>query len=147
MTKHPRITRRGNVYYHRVMVPKDLVEKYGKRELTKSLHTKELAEAKRLGRILDVKLDEEFEIYRTSMSGETPTIAMAIPSIKQVCDAKFREITEADFSLFPVSSHWTSVAIGIGICDSNSNYRAKTDASTVLMRSKYTLTHSSCDGN
>jgi len=98
MTKHPRITRRGNVYYHRVMVPKDLIEKYGKRELTKSLRTKELAEAKRLGRILDVQLDEEFEIYRTSMSGEIPVIAKATPSIKQACAAKFKEITETDFT-------------------------------------------------
>jgi len=98
MTKHPRITRRGNVYYHRVMVPKDLVEKYGKRELTKSLRAKELAEAKRLGRILDVGLDEEFEILRTSRLGEPPTIAIATPSIKQACGARFKEITETDFT-------------------------------------------------
>lgn len=41
MPGHTRLYRRGATYYHRAAVPKDIVETYGKREETFSLHTKD----------------------------------------------------------------------------------------------------------
>ena len=54
MPGHPRLYRRGAVYYHRAIVPKDIADTYSKVEETFSLKTKEHAEALRLVRVASV---------------------------------------------------------------------------------------------
>ena len=39
---HTNLVRRGAVYYHRCKVPTDIVETYGRREVTYSLKTRDL---------------------------------------------------------------------------------------------------------
>lgn len=98
MPKQQRIFQRGDVYYHRVTVPVDLVKTYGgKRDIIKSLLTKDLREAKRLGRIRDVKIDEEFEQHREAKSGKTAEVVITSASIERACGAKIQEIIESDF--------------------------------------------------
>jgi hypothetical protein len=59
-----RLHRRGSVYYFRAMVPKDLRDHFGKREIVYSLRTRDGAEAIRLVRRASVDLDEQFERIR-----------------------------------------------------------------------------------
>jgi hypothetical protein len=39
MSKHPRLQRRGAVYWFRVKIPKDLIAHFGRREIAYSLRT------------------------------------------------------------------------------------------------------------
>ena len=63
---HTRLYRRGAVYYHRAVVPADIVETYGKREELISLRTKDRAEALRKVRIKAVEIDNRFDEHRRS---------------------------------------------------------------------------------
>ena len=45
MCKHPRLQRRGGVYWFRCRIPADLIAHYGKREILKSLKTSDAQEA------------------------------------------------------------------------------------------------------
>lgn len=65
---HTRLYRRGAVYYHRAVVPADIVESYGKREELISLRTKDRAEALRRVRIKAVEVDNRFELHRRQLS-------------------------------------------------------------------------------
>ena len=67
-----RLHRRGSVYYFRAMVPKDLRDHFGKREIVYSLRTKDRAEAMRLVRRASVDLDEQFERLRAERAGRAP---------------------------------------------------------------------------
>lgn len=58
------ITRRGAVYYIRIAVPKDLIEVLGRREVWKSLGTRDAVEARRLARPLLGQLDSEWQLLR-----------------------------------------------------------------------------------
>lgn len=63
--RHPRLTRRGAVYWFRAKVPVDLRDDYApKREITYSLRTKNPREALEKVRIESVKLDQEFNRLR-----------------------------------------------------------------------------------
>ncbi|WP_187306585.1 site-specific integrase [Roseibium aggregatum] len=66
MSGHTRLYRRGAVYYHRAVVPADIVETYGKREELISLRTKDRAEALRKVRIKAVEIDNRFDEHRRS---------------------------------------------------------------------------------
>lgn len=67
------IQRRGAVYYFRRRVPLDLLEQYGgKREIIRSLNTKNRADAERLARKVSSDLDDEFEAARMALSGQPP---------------------------------------------------------------------------
>lgn len=68
MSGHTRLYRRGAVYYHRAVVPADIVESYGKREELISLRTKDRAEAMRRVRIKAVEVDNRFELHRRQLS-------------------------------------------------------------------------------
>lgn len=61
---HPRLYRRGAVYYHRAAVPQDISATYPKREETLSLHTKDRATALRLVREEAVRVDRLFAQHR-----------------------------------------------------------------------------------
>ncbi|MFK5996599.1 MAG: hypothetical protein QM492_00655, partial [Rhodobacterales bacterium] len=47
MPSHTRLYRRNATYYHRAVVPKDIIDSYGKTEETFSLKTKDHIEALR----------------------------------------------------------------------------------------------------
>jgi len=61
------IQKRGNVYYFRRKIPLDLIERHGgKREIIRSLGTKNRAEAERLARRVSVDLDDEWQAMRAT---------------------------------------------------------------------------------
>jgi hypothetical protein len=64
MGKHPRLKRRGAVYQFRCTIPADLIDHYGKREITESLHTKDPTEALRLVRARSERQEQEFDRIR-----------------------------------------------------------------------------------
>ena len=66
MTKHTRVMRRGAVYYFRCKIPADLIEHYGKREITESLRTKDAKEALRRVRTRSLEQEEAFDRLRAA---------------------------------------------------------------------------------
>jgi len=98
MPKHQHIFQRKGVCYYRRHVPIDIREAYGKADIIKSLRTKDFNVATKLANIEDVKYDEEFETYRVPTSSGVIEIAANEVSIKQACDARFRDIIETDFT-------------------------------------------------
>lgn len=63
MPGHPRPCRRGAVYCHRAIDPKDLAHAYPEVEETFSLTTKEHAEALRRVRVASVEVDQKIEAH------------------------------------------------------------------------------------
>lgn len=65
------IQKRGSIYYFRRRIPLELVEQYhGKREVLRSLGTKDRAEAERLARKIASDLDDEWQALRQQASGQ-----------------------------------------------------------------------------
>jgi integrase len=60
------------MYIFRRRIPLDLVQHYGRKEITKALGTSNRKEADRLGRALSVKYDEEFETARAALEAGLP---------------------------------------------------------------------------
>lgn len=71
MSSHTRLVRRGSVYYFRCKVPVDLQEHYGKKEICRSLLTKDHREALQKVRLESLKQDQEFAEARRKLSPET----------------------------------------------------------------------------
>ncbi|KAI3590237.1 hypothetical protein D9X30_4845 [Cupriavidus sp. U2] len=66
------IQRRGTVFYFRRKIPLDLIEQHsGKREIIRSLGTRDRAEAERLARKVSVELDDAWQVMRAE-SGPAP---------------------------------------------------------------------------
>ncbi|TPP09790.1 DUF6538 domain-containing protein [Rhizobium glycinendophyticum] len=68
MPKHPRLMKRGNVFYHRASVPEDIRATYSKTEETFSLKTRDPREALRLVRIEAVRVDALFQAHREEIT-------------------------------------------------------------------------------
>ena len=64
MPKHPRLTRRGQVYWHRASIPADIKESYPKTEETFSLKTRDPYEALVRVRRAAAEVDERFAAHR-----------------------------------------------------------------------------------
>jgi len=98
---HTRLYRRGAVYYHRAVVPADIVETYGKREELISLKTKDHAEALRKVRIKAVEVDNRFEEHRRALRARdaAPVVDVLSPeqiqAIKAIYHAHLLEEDEA----------------------------------------------------
>ncbi|MEJ6712593.1 MAG: hypothetical protein QNL16_01350 [Rhodobacterales bacterium] len=95
---HPRLYKRGNIYYHRAAIPRDIADTYGKAEETRSLRTKDHADAVRRVRIAASEADQSFDIHRTwvqsmSKSFVTELSPEQLATIKQVY---FRHLLEED---------------------------------------------------
>ncbi len=56
--------RKGGVYYYRRAVPDDIQGALGKREIVRSLRTKELTEAKKRAKQFGLESDQEFDQAR-----------------------------------------------------------------------------------
>lgn len=76
MSNSQHVIRRGNVYYFRRKIPLDLLAQYpaGKKEITKSLGTKDPAVAARLARRLSVELDDLWADMRGAPALAAPEI-------------------------------------------------------------------------
>ena len=64
MAKIPGLVRRKNTFYIRVRVPESLKDVIGKREITKTLKTRDYTEACRRIHIERAKIESEFEEHR-----------------------------------------------------------------------------------
>ncbi len=64
MPWHPRLYRRGDVYYHRAAIPADIPATYPKTEEIFSLRTKDHAEAVRKVPVAPVGADRRFDEHR-----------------------------------------------------------------------------------
>ena len=71
MAKSNHLTRREGTYYFRRKIPADLLGHYpGKREIVRSLRTKDHDEAARIARRVSVDLDNEWETLRDAAKGK-----------------------------------------------------------------------------
>lgn len=88
VTGHPRLYRRGAVYWHRAAVPVDIADSYPKTEETFSLRTKEYREALKLVRVAAARVDQLFEAHRRRKALE------AQPPLESLTDEQIRHIGE-----------------------------------------------------
>lgn len=91
MAGHTRLYRRGATYYHRAVVPQDIIDTYGKREETFSLRTKDKAEALLRVRVEAVRVDKLFAKHRQKRASTGPSVsksALAELSTNQIARAK-----------------------------------------------------------
>ncbi|WP_298960192.1 site-specific integrase [uncultured Roseibium sp.] len=101
MSGHTRLYRRGAVYYHRAVVPADIVDTYGKIEEFFSLRTKDRTEALRRVRIKAVEVDNRFEEHwraRQARAAATTVDELSpdqIQAIKAIYHAHWLEEDEA----------------------------------------------------
>ncbi|MEP5762798.1 MAG: DUF6538 domain-containing protein [Litoreibacter sp.] len=98
MSGHTRLYRRGATYYHRCIVPKDIVDGYGKIEETFSLKTKDHSDALKLVRIAAVKIDRKFEAHRRHLSdlASSQQETLSDTQIKDLSDQYFRSLLDED---------------------------------------------------
>ncbi len=76
MPKHPRLTRRGQVYWFRAAIPADIRDTYPKAEETFSLRTKEPREALVRVRRASAEVDARFEAHRRKLAlAQGPEVA------------------------------------------------------------------------
>jgi integrase len=91
MTGHTRLYRRGATYYHRAVVPKDIINSYEKREETFSLRTKDRGEALQRVRVEAVRVDKLFAKHRRDQAGiklTAPKPALSELTIDQIARTK-----------------------------------------------------------
>lgn len=98
MPKHPRLMKRGNVFYHRASVPEDIRDTYGKTEETYSLKTRDPREALRLVRIEAARVDALFEAHREDQArlNAPPLDALTGEQVKTLADVVFAKILAED---------------------------------------------------
>jgi integrase len=98
MPNHPRLMKRGSVYYHRAAVPEDIRGTYTKREEIVSLRTRDPREALKLVRIEAARVDALFEAHRQEQARLTaPKLSSLSPEqIRVVSDALYALILEED---------------------------------------------------
>lgn len=92
MSKHPRLVRRGETYYHRAKVPTDIKGTYGKSEEMFSLKTKDLKEALKRVRVAAVEVDQRFDAHREELR-ETSG-----PALEELSDAQLKRIEDIYFA-------------------------------------------------
>ncbi|MGI9477992.1 MAG: DUF6538 domain-containing protein, partial [Hyphomicrobiaceae bacterium] len=109
VAKHPWLMQRGETYYARAAVPKDIVEVFGRTEVKRSLRTKDPKEARR--RIIDeaAKISAKFEAckevqQRIDGATKTPDLPCSkrVPSLpastlKALCEAHYQHVIDDDF--------------------------------------------------
>ncbi|KWR90375.1 site-specific integrase [Cupriavidus sp. IDO] len=91
MAKSNHLTKRGSIYYFRRKIPLDLLQHYpGKREITRSLGTKDSDEAARIARRVSVDLDEEWQTLRNAVNSkqaDAARVALLLGEPEQPSDA------------------------------------------------------------
>jgi len=82
MPGHPRLYRRGAMYYHRAAIPVDIAETYPKSEETFSLKVCDYQDALELVRIAAVQVDRRFERHRRQrLRQDEPFVTDRIPAL------------------------------------------------------------------
>ena len=92
MSKVPGLTRRGNRYYFRRRVPKELQAIIGKTEITRSLGDVSFTEAKRLANLAMVETDRKFELAGKPNQSAIEPIALTVELINEIVQRHFRLI-------------------------------------------------------
>jgi hypothetical protein len=92
MPGHPRLYRRGAVYWHRAAVPVDIKDTYPKAEETFSLRTRDYQEALKLVRVEAVRVDRLFDEHRRRLAQE------AQPPLEALTDAQIKRIGEVYYA-------------------------------------------------
>lgn len=100
MPKHPRLMKRGNVFYHRASIPEDIRATYGKSEETYSLRTRDPREALRRVRIEAAKVDALFQAHRDERARlNAPALdALSEEQVKTLADVVYAKILAEDES-------------------------------------------------
>ena len=98
MTGHTRLYRRGANYYHRCVVPKDIISSYGKIEETFSLKTKDYAQALKLVRQAAVTVDRKFDTHRIRLANlQGPQREnLSETQIAELADQYYRSLLDED---------------------------------------------------
>jgi integrase len=94
---HPRLYRRGAIYYHRAAIPKDIAATYPKKEETFSLRTTDRLEALRLVRVAASSVDRKFDAHRqTLLSQSKPLESLSDSQIEDLSECYYRALLEGD---------------------------------------------------
>ena len=98
MPGHPRLYRRGAVYWHRAAVPVDIKDTYPKAEETFSLRTKDHREALKLVRIEAARVDRLFDDHRRRMAlqAEPPLRTLTDEQIKRIGEIYYAHLLDED---------------------------------------------------
>ena len=88
MSGHTRLHRRGATYYHRCVVPKDIIASYGKIEETFSLKTKDYTQALKLVREAAIKVDRKFDAHRNRLAN------LQGPQHENLSETQIAELTD-----------------------------------------------------
>jgi hypothetical protein len=87
-TKHPRLRRRGAVYWFRCKIPVDLIEHYkGKQEINESLRTKDPNDALRLVRKRSEEQEQEFAASVLVVRSLSCQMSRYRPWLRSICMA------------------------------------------------------------
>lgn len=107
VVKHPWLMRRGETYYVRAAVPKDIVSAFGKTEVKRSLRTKDPKEARKRIAQEAAAISEEFETFRESQIASVQATAsdacvvvqtkMPAKVLKELIDAYYQGVIDDDF--------------------------------------------------
>jgi integrase len=96
LSKHPRLARRGQVYWFRAKVPADLRLHYApKQEITFSLRTRDLKDALEKVRVEAVKLDQEFAAARRKQA-EQPQTTLSDIEIERLSAIYLQQLLQED---------------------------------------------------
>ncbi|MCZ8158597.1 MAG: integrase [Rhizobiaceae bacterium] len=100
MPKHPRLMKRGNVFYHRAAVPNDIRDTYGKTEETFSLGTRDPQEALRRVRLEGSRVDALFQAHRAEIARQNGPILdeLTEDQVKTLADVYYAQILAEDES-------------------------------------------------
>ncbi|WP_170317572.1 DUF6538 domain-containing protein [Paroceanicella profunda] len=98
MPTHPRLMRRGQTFYLRAAVPAALRPALGKREITRSLKTRDPRDALRRVRIESVRVDEQFEAARRQQrhEQEPPQPDLSEEQLRELKAVYYRHLLEQD---------------------------------------------------
>ncbi|OYD78346.1 UNVERIFIED_ORG: integrase [Burkholderia sp. CF145] len=117
------VIRRGARYVYRRRVPAQLVERVGKREVTKALGTADPKEAARLAKRLDVKIDDEWAallagevldaITPAAQAKPHPFVTVQEYDHADAAEANFTEYTPAEAAAQTAKSavHWMEARV------------------------------------
>lgn len=98
MPKHPRLTRRGQVYWFRAAIPADIRGTYPKAEETFSLKTTERREALVRVRRASVEVDARFEAHRRklALTQEPEVVELSKAQLARIEEAYFAHLLDED---------------------------------------------------
>jgi hypothetical protein len=83
--------RKGGVYYYRRAVPEDVQAILGKREIVRSLRTRELSEARKRAEQFGIELDQEFDQARSR--GD---LQLSIDEAQRIAERRYRDWLTGD---------------------------------------------------